>query len=197
MNDQLELWNIPAPQPPNQRLFLAIFPDEPSARLIHELAGEIRQRHGLSGKVRPRSHLHITLRWIDDYVAIPPGTVNDVSRACEITTARAAPFEVTLDRVVGWGKGLQKHPLVLTGHGDSNDTLLEFQCALWKDLIKCGQPGKGGRDFNPHVTLLYDQRSILEEPVLPIAWTVNDIVLVHSELGSTKYHELGRWKLRG
>lgn len=197
MNDQPELWEIPAPKPPNQRLFLAIFPDPHSARAIHGLAGEMRQMHRLTGAVRPLSHLHITLRWINDYVEIPTGTVEDVRRACEVATARVAPFDITLDRVVGWGKGVGKHPLVLTGHGDCNDALLEFQLALWTELIKCGHPGKGGRDFNPHVTLLYDQCSIPEKPVPPVSWAVKDIVLVHSEVGVTKYHELGRWKLRG
>ncbi len=197
MSDQLEFWKIPAPKPANQRLFVGLFPDDPSAQLIQRLAGDIRQSHGLTGKVRPLSHLHITLRWINDYADIPPGTEADVFGACEAATARAAPFDITLDRVVSWGKGPGNHPLVLTGHGGRNDALLEFQHALWKELIKCGQPGKGGRDFNPHVTLLYDQSNLPEEPVPPIHWTVNDIVLVHSEVGATKYHELGRWKLRG
>lgn len=197
MSDQLELWKVPAPRPANQRLFVALFPDDPSARLIHGLAGDLRQRHGLTGKVRPLSHLHITLRWINDYVDIPPGTEADVRRACEAIAARAAPFDITLDRVVVWGKGLSNHPVVLTGHGDGTDALLEFQHALWKELVLGGQPGKGGRDFNPHVTLLYDQRSLPEESVSPISWTVNDLVLVHSEVGATKYRECGRWKLQG
>jgi 2'-5' RNA ligase len=156
----------------------------------------MRHRYNL-GKERPLDHLHITLRWINDYVEIPDSDVEDVSRACEAATARAAPFEVRLDRVVSWGNGVGKHPLVLTGHGDNNDTLLEFQHALWKELIKCGQPGKGGRDFNPHVTLLYDERSIQEEPVPPITWTVNEIVLIHSIVGATHYDPRGRWRLRG
>jgi 2'-5' RNA ligase len=164
---------------------------------MHGLAGEMRHRHHLTGAVRPLSHLHITLRWINDYAEIPPGALEDVRGACEAATAFAAPFEVRLDRVAGWGNGVGKHPLVLTGHGDHNDALLEFQHALWKELIKCGQPGKGGRDFNPHVTLLYDQRSIPEEPVPPVSWMANEIVLVHSEVGATKYHYPGRWKLRG
>ncbi len=197
MNAQPELWDLPSPRPPDQRLFVALFPDSRSANLIHGLAEEVRHRHHLGGKLRPLSHFHITLRWIGDYVGIPGNVVEDVRHACETATARTAPFGISLDRVVGWGNGLGKHPLVLTGHGSHNDSLLEFQHSLWKELIKNGHPGKGGRDFNPHITLLYDQKSIPEEAVSPISWTVGEIVLIHSELGSTNYHDCGRWKLRG
>jgi 2'-5' RNA ligase len=197
MNNQLELWETPRPKLPNQRLFLALFPDDPSARLIQGLASEMRRRHNLTGTPRPLDHLHMTLRWINDYVEIPQSTVEDVRRACEAATAQMAPFEIKLDRVGSWGNGIGRHPLVLTGHGNNNDALLEFQHALWKELIKCGHPGKGGRDFNPHVTLLYDQRSIPEEPVPPVTWMASGIVLVHSEVGKTQYHYPGRWKLRG
>lgn len=197
MSTQPELFETPEPKPPNQRLFVGLFPDSHSAGLIHGLASEMRHRHNLGGKERPLDHLHITLRWINDYVEIPERAVEEVSRACETVTTRVAPFGVKLDRVVGWGNGIGKHPLVLTGHGDNNDALLEFQHALWKELIKCGQPGKGGRDFNPHVTLLYAQRRIPEEPVPPITWTVNEIVLIHSIVGATHYDPRGRWTLRG
>ena len=197
MNSQPEFWAVPGPKPLNQRLFVALFPDEHSVQLIHELGGAMRQRHRLTGQVRPLSHLHITLRWINDYAEISQSIVEAVQRACEAAAARAAPFEVRLDRVVSWGNGVGKHPLVLTGHGDHNDPLLEFQHALWKELIKCGYPGKGGRDFNPHITLLYDQHNILEEPVPAVTWIANEIVLVHSEVGHTTYHHRGRWRLRG
>ncbi len=197
MNAQTELWEFPPAKPANQRLFVALFPDDQSARLIQGLAGGMRHRHHLSGAVRPLSHLHITLRWIDDYVEIPESTLEDVKRACEDATVGVAPFEVRLDRVEAWGNGIGKHPLVLTSQGGYNDHLLEFQHGLWKKLIRSGHPGKGGRDFNPHVTLLYDQSSIAGEPVPPVIWTVHEIALVHSILGATKYHHLGRWKLRG
>jgi hypothetical protein len=32
-------------------------------------------------------------------------------------------------------------------------------------------------------------------PIEPIAWTVADFVLIHSELGKTAHHHIGRWPL--
>ncbi len=85
--------------------------------------------------------------------------------------------------------------MVLLGRG--NPELLAFHQVLLKELLKCRCLGKGGQDFNPHITLLYDRQGIEEESVSPVSWLVDEIVLIHSEVGDTKYHELGRWKLRG
>lgn len=197
MSIQTELWESLPAKPANQRLFIGILPDRLTAQRIHTLAAETRTQHRLSGALRPLSHLHITLRWINDYPEIPQGHVLDLKTACETVAASSAPFLVQMGRVLSWGNGVGKHPVVLTGQGDSNDPLLWFQNALWKQLILSGHPGKGGREFNPHITLLYDDLAIPGEAVAPIAWEVRDFVLIHSEVGSTKYHELGRWALRG
>ena len=53
------------------------------------------------------------------------------------------------------------------------------------------------RDFTPHVTLLYDDRLIaVPVPIEPIAWTVHEVVLVHSLLGKTEYRFLESVQLR-
>lgn len=51
------------------------------------------------------------------------------------------------------------------------------------------------RNFTPHVTLLYDDRSVAPQAIEPIAWTVREFVLVHSLLGRTEHRILGRWSL--
>ena len=45
----------------------------------------------------------------------------------------------------------------------------------------------------PHVTLLYDARSVDEHPIQPIFWTVTEFVLIRSMKG---HDYLGRWPLR-
>jgi 2'-5' RNA ligase len=50
--------------------------------------------------------------------------------------------------------------------------------------------------FVPHLTLLYDERSIEEQQIERIGWTVTEFVLVHSLLGRGQYDILGRWPLR-
>jgi 2'-5' RNA ligase len=49
-------------------------------------------------------------------------------------------------------------------------------------------------NFEPHVTLLYDDRNVEEYPLgEPISWTINEIVLIRSSKGHTY---LAKWKLR-
>jgi 2'-5' RNA ligase len=55
---------------------------------------------------------------------------------------------------------------------------------LWK--WACGY-------FTPHVTLLYDKRSVEEQPIEPISWNVREFALIHSMNGHT---HLARWPLR-
>jgi len=47
-------------------------------------------------------------------------------------------------------------------------------------------------NFTPHVTLLYDPRSVEEHPIEPISWTVSEFVLIHSMQG---HAHLARWPL--
>jgi 2'-5' RNA ligase len=47
--------------------------------------------------------------------------------------------------------------------------------------------------FTPHVTLAYGDQQLPEQAIGPVSWRAADFVLIHSELGRTKYNELGRW----
>ncbi len=49
--------------------------------------------------------------------------------------------------------------------------------------------------YEPHVTLLYDDRRVAEQAVDTVGWTVREFVLVHSLHGQGRYVFLGRWKL--
>jgi RNA 2',3'-cyclic 3'-phosphodiesterase len=48
--------------------------------------------------------------------------------------------------------------------------------------------------YEPHVTLLYDDRCVAEQAVDTVRWTVREFVLVHSLHGQGRYVFLGRWK---
>lgn len=197
MNVQPELLENFEPQLPKDRLFVGILPDPETARRIYEIAAEIRHRHGLTAPIRPVNHFHITLRWIDDYPKLSEYDVAQASAACESAAAKADPFQICLERAISWGHTVERKPLVMIGGADSNDPLLSFHQLVLKELLKNRCPGRGSRALTPHVTLLYDRNKIPEEPVTPISWTVGEVFLIHSELGSTIYHERGRWKLRG
>src|SRR5687768_936664 len=67
---------------------------------------------------------------------------------------------------------------VLRGHG-GNTVLMQFREELGAAPKKSGF-GWDRSNLHPHITLLYDERSIREEAVGPVTWVVNEIVLVCS-----------------
>ncbi len=62
-------------------------------------------------------------------------------------------------------------------------------------LAGAGQRRVAATQFTPHVTLLYDDKLVAEQPIPPIGWTVTEFVLIHSLLGKTEHIPLGRWPL--
>lgn len=195
MDQQLALFETPEPIPLKYSVFLAVFPDRLTTQRIHALAMEARERRGLRGRVRPLDHLHVSLHFIGHCSDVPEKVVCFVGQICEAVAALIPAFEVRFDRMLSFRGGIGNRPLVLVNHGDDNVGLLRLHQALDAELSKYRRPGN--LKFNPHVTLLYDRQGIQEQPINPISWMVDEIVLVRSEVGATKYERLGCWKLAG
>jgi len=51
--------------------------------------------------------------------------------------------------------------------------------------------------FTPHLTLLYDDRVVVEEVVTPVSWMAAELVLVHSVVGEGHYDLPDRWAFQG
>ncbi|HEX2748373.1 MAG TPA: 2'-5' RNA ligase family protein [Verrucomicrobiales bacterium] len=179
------------------RLFLAIFPDADAVQQISERTPGLRSSHRLTGRLRPADHFHITIHWFDDYVEIPGDVVQAAGEACESVTALTPAFEVSFDRVMSFRGSQGNCPFVMAGNDQPGTALMKFHAMLSKALLKHRCPGRARSHFKPHLTLLYDRQMVHETPVKPVAWTAREIVLVHSELGATRYHRLGHWKFRG
>ena len=192
--DQLLLTDIFSAGPPTDGLFLAIFPDQLAAASIANLAQHLRAKHGIHRRPLASHRFHATLHHFGDYHGLRTDFVEMASEAA--AKIFAPPFQVTFNRVMSFRRNLFDRPLVL--RGDSHLTALKkFQRDLGGALIKVGLGRKIRKQFTPHVTLLYDQQTIAEHAVEPVAWSVNEFVLVHSLLGRTQHIVLGRWPLRG
>jgi RNA 2',3'-cyclic 3'-phosphodiesterase len=194
MDDQLSLFAAAPPAPQKFSLFLAIQPPPAVAAFIHEFATGFRALRGLSGRLRPESHLHITLHYFDQYSAIPASLVPSIDRACLNIARMTHPFEVSFDQILRFqGSGA----VVLGQHAQGNSDLAHFHGALGKTLTIHAVPAKGHTGFTPHLTLQYTRESLPSEAIDPIRWTVEEFVLIRSEVGATRYEHLGRWKLQG
>jgi len=180
------------PRPRTDGLFFAIIPSPQSAAQIERRVQDFRGEFGLKGEPLATSHFHVTLYYLGAHPGVPRGIVAKASETA--ASIRMAPFDIIFDRARSFtGKGGSR-PFIL-GTGKALPELLALQQSLRAALRKAGLDNWAQPAFTPHVTLLYDNRSVPEQPIEPVAWTVREFVLMRSLLGMSRYETLGRWPL--
>jgi 2'-5' RNA ligase len=179
----------------NDTLFLAIIVAPNADMEIYPLGGHQKRKHELGGVQITRDHLHITLFYFGKFWELPPTTVPKICAPSAMIAAVTPPFEVRFDRVGSFKGKPGNNPFVLRDK-EGNAALRAFRKRLAVALAGCGIKWEGS-GFTPHVTLLYDERLIPEEPVGSIRWTVSEFVLIHSHFGHALHDVLGRWRLCG
>lgn len=195
MGDQLSLmgFDAPAAVPPTDRLFFALRPSRAACEQVVQTSQALREAHGLRSKPIAAERLHITLHHLGDHAGVPEDLVEAASRAA--ASLRVAPFEVVFDRVTSFRLRRDKAPYVLRSAAAHEAALLDFQRQLGLAMAREGLGRWVETRFTPHVTLTYAPRELPEEAVAPIAWTVQEFVLIHSLLGRTEHRVLGTWPL--
>lgn len=176
---------------PTDRLFFAVFLPDHAASSVGKLQGDLQQKYRLSGRPLPADRLHITLVHLGDYAGLPRDIVEKGMTAG--AGLRIEPFDVTFDRVGSFAGRARNKPLVMQG-AEGAQSVLALQGALHDQMRQAGL-GKLAKAYTPHVTLLYDNADVPEQPIEPISWRVTEVVLVHSLLGKTQHYHLGRWTL--
>ena len=174
-----------------ERIFLAVLPDAATAARIHALAEALKAAHKMAGTLILPEHLHVTLYHLGDWISLP----GDVVAAAKTAAAEvaAAPFEVVFDRVGSFRNRTGVYPFVLTG---SDAAWRPLYGSLGAALKRHGLASIVHDEFKPHITLLRDAARLKPAAAGPIAFTVREIVLVHSLLGKTTHNHLARWPLR-
>jgi RNA 2',3'-cyclic 3'-phosphodiesterase len=188
----------PSPPPPNwqQRtdVFFAIYPPDDIGAAIDVRAMHLKAQHALEGRPFGGQRYHATLCPIGVYSDMPSNVLDAVKAIA--STVVSPPFDVAFDRVESFRRQQGKRPVVLLG-GDGVSGLVAFQRLLEMALRKSGFPRWITRPYNPHVTLLYDKREILQQMIDPVCWTVREFTLVRSLIGLSQHVPLEKWPLRG
>ena len=149
------------------RLFLAAVPNAGTAERVHRLAGILKRAHKFDGKLIAPERLHISLFYLG---GLPE---RQVHAACEAAAdVRAKRFEVSFDRTASFRGREGNSPFVLIGD-DGLGRLQSFRRMLGAALTRRGLRRVANTYFTPHVTLLYDARSVEEHPIDPVFWTVS------------------------
>jgi len=153
-----------------------------------------RQQHGLKGKPFKNDRFHVSLYNLGTYETLPQDVVNAARAAAAVVDM--PPFDVAFNHVMSFASGSRGRPLVVCGD-EGLVGLRTLHRHLGAALRKNGLKRFAARpEFMPHVTLLYDRRSVLERSIEPISWTVREFVLVHSVRGKGRYERKGTWPLR-
>ena len=134
--------------------------------------------------------MHVTLFHLGDWQALPEEIVTLAIGAASQVSLPA--FDVGFRRVESFRNSTGVYPFVLTGDKAQWRGLHE---ALKTALTDAGLGGATRGDFQPHITLTYDEVRVKPHATDPVTWLVKDFVLIHSVLGKTTHNHLGRWPL--
>lgn len=167
------------------RLFFALWPDEAAARALGDLAASLGSRAG--GRPVPKDKIHLTLAFLGE---VAPNRADDLVKAAD--AIREAPFDLVLDKTGAF----RRARVAWVGSSAPAPALLGAEATLRQKLRARGFELED-RPFTPHVTLVRKvDRTLRTEPIAPIAWHVEKIALVRSELGSGAYTVVATWPLK-
>lgn len=168
-----------------QRLFFALWPDDPVRDQLHRAGREHLRKQG---RVVARERLHITLVFL--------GTVDARMRDCTMGVAervQAESFELALSRIGVWTRSRVQW----LAPRQVPDALQSLVQQLNDGLRGCGfEPER--RPFMPHVTLARKvSRPMRPVDLAPVCWPVIDFALVESRTlpEGPEYRVLQRWPL--
>ncbi len=184
---------------PTDRLFFALFPSEEAISQIVKISQQLRDEHALTGKSLSNDRLHVTLHHVGDYAGGLPNGLVEAARQVAAKVVMTA-FDVIFDRAMSFAGSPKNKPFVLRGN-ERNDgglaALMAFQKTMYLAMCRAGLQGpRANAKFAPHVTLMYEDKTVADQAVAPISWLAHDFVLVHSLLGQTRHIHLGRWPVQ-
>ncbi|RXT27990.1 2'-5' RNA ligase [Rhizobium leguminosarum] len=173
------------------RLFFALYPPDAIEQQAASIAHDYRRTFSLSGKPRLTT-LHVTIIWVGDYARLPEDVVFAALQAG--AAVESAPIAMSFDRIMRFP---QARALVLCGEG-GRKPLTRLRVQLGVSMHNAGFPHNIGGNFKPHMTLLYDRKTVPPATLdTPVSWTASEFLLIHSVLGKTEHRIIDRWPLLG
>ena len=156
------------------RLFFALWPTPEIAALLNAWSRTAQVECG--GRVTLPANIHLTLAFLGD---VSPGRAKRLAECAR--RAGGAAHTIALDEARYW----KHNRVVWAGPRVIPPALSTLAESLNRELVAADFPTEA-REFNSHVTLIRQARLPRTLPGLPtIAWQVNELVLVRTQLSST------------
>jgi 2'-5' RNA ligase len=181
-----------APMGELHRLFFALWPDVTMRAHIAAATESLKQHPHQRGRWLKPHRYHLTLHFLGDFARQPDALATRACAAAEQVETGA--FTLSLDRAgsfrkrsIPWWLGCSQIP------GELSELWDELAMAMRKSAIAYDAK----LPLTPHVTVLRDSDVTLPSmPISPLAWTVDEFVLIHSCIGAqAHYRVLQRWPL--
>ncbi|WP_174291713.1 2'-5' RNA ligase family protein [Sphingomonas bacterium] len=165
------------------RLFFALRPPPAIADRIIASAAVLGHR------LIAADRLHITMFILDDLEQLDHAIVALLRRVGDAVDAPAVP--IMLDRLVASHRSSALRP------GDGASGLMTLYRQIAGLARSAGIAERRGYRFSPHLTLGYRKGDAFSQPVTPVGWIADELVLIHSHVGQTRHDTLARWRLAG
>jgi RNA 2',3'-cyclic 3'-phosphodiesterase len=183
------------PSPPrNDHIYFALWPDPATRERIANVADAVQRTSGVRGNRTQPDRYHLTLNYLGEHPGFPEQLVSAAYSAAEQIDVER--FDIVLDRAGSFAN--HEIPCWL-GPSVPPVALQHLHDRLATSLFNAGIRVQRQRNLVPHVTILRQAKAELPKtPIAPIAWSVDEFVLIHNHLGvPRKYTVLRSWPLRG
>lgn len=171
------------------KLFFALFLPPAQAQRLANSASALCLQHGLIGEPIAVDRLHVTLHVVDDLHDIIPLAMVDAARAAA-ATVDCPPLHIAFDQVLSFQPN---QAFVLRSDARSDAAIARLRHTLTLALRRVGLRTAPSR--TPHMTLLYAERSIPAQYIVPLRWTALEFALVLSHTRRNHYQWIDRWHL--
>jgi len=169
------------------RTFFALWPDAAARDVMAAMARDVARRAG--GRApRPENH-HLTLAFVGE-VAVQ--RIDALERIGAAASRSVAPFMLTLDRL-----GEFHHTGIVWLGADTLPAPLERLVRALRDGLAAEGFPVERRPYRAHVTLVRRCGTVAPATIAPVAWRVERVTLVASELRpvGSSYCELAAWPI--
>jgi 2'-5' RNA ligase len=176
-----------------ETLFFAILPNPDAASACIAVQDRLQKTHLPLSIPRPPALLHVSLYGVDQRERISDAVIFAACRAAGAIDA--CQFDLVFDHIATF-KRSARNAIVLAGDG-GRELLRQLHIRIGIEMHNLGAEAHIGRDFQPHVTLFYDNETVprmtLEKPTVIAA---REFVLVRKRPDETRYGHIASWPLR-
>ncbi|MEI9863718.1 MAG: 2'-5' RNA ligase family protein [Limisphaerales bacterium] len=129
-------------------------------RKIIDLGSTLRQTHRLQGRLRPTTHLHVSLLPLGGASDVSATVVEAIGQVCKKVTKVTRPFEIEFNRVMRFRTA---NALVLADVDRKNTEVINLRESLCAEFAKYFPSRRPLPRFIPHLTLLYDKQELASQ----------------------------------